>query len=454
MKKNSTNILSAAVVMLIASTGNMAWAVGSPVSDAWSSSNNAPSAGVEQVGNSMDEDALLQSLYNEEEDAELARMLASEDYIFPTSLTDNWHVDAQLGAMTTWGSYCKEYNFMNRTNFAAAVSIGKYLTPVSDLRLSLFYGRGTGVRGLDGSILSKDYGYEKLMEVHPEWELTDAAYAQNQKYNWHTLGLSIHWLPNFTHMFRGYDPFRKFTVSGIVGVGMEHTFSYNEKRLSYISVWAESPTTATARDLVALQFGFHLDYKLNENSHLTFEAYDNFLDDSFDGLISDQKWDIHLNTLVGLCYYLPSKNQRARNSSPYGEKYAPYLDKIKSTRDEIEDALASRKTEVEYSDVTKNVTYTLISFDENDIEVPRLQQNNVFQTAETYKATPASKIFITNSNKVDDNTFHQRAWSISKLLNQRWQIPLEDIWVAADESEIQKLQIPDVKTYIIFIINE
>ena len=107
-----------------------------------------------------------------------------------------------------------------------------------------------------------------------------------------------------------------------------------------------------------------------------------------------------------------------------------------------------------FVDVDKDVIYTLISFDKNVVEVPRLQQNNVYQTAQAYQSAPQSNIFITNSNKLDDTTFHKRAWAISKLLHQRWQIPYENIWVDADEDHIQKLQMPNVKTYIIFIINE
>ena len=110
MKQKSTLILPVAVAAVFALAGSVAIAAG----DAPITPVSGSPAGVAQYGNSSDEDAKLQSLYNEEDQAALEKMLSSEDYIFPTSLTDNWHVDLQFGAQTTWGSYASEQNFLKR----------------------------------------------------------------------------------------------------------------------------------------------------------------------------------------------------------------------------------------------------------------------------------------------------------------------------------------------------
>jgi len=441
MITNSTKILSTALALFFASSGITAIAQDSQVPDNWGSSG-AQNANSEMT--SAEEAALLQSLYSEEDEEELSRLLQSEDYIFPTSFTDNWHAGLHLGAMHSWGSYDNEVGIFKRTNFAGAITFGKYISPISDLRIQLFYGRGTGVRGLDtkynASVYPYDYAHEQSL-------------ADFHTYNWNTAAFYAQWLPNFTNLFLGYDPSRRISISGLAGIGLEHTWSYTEDELSIVSVWAEQAKSAVSRNLVSLQFGVVVDFKLFDKWFLNLEVTDNFLDDAFDGLISDQEWDGHVNVLVGINYYIESKNARNRKSA-FSDKYRPYLNQINKNRDAIDDALANRKEIVNTVDVTKDVTYTLISFDEGATDVPRLQQNNVYQTAQAYKNVTDGKIFITNSSKLDDETFHQRAWSISKLLNQRWQIPLEDIWVDADESHIQKLQIPDVKSYIIFIINE
>lgn len=478
MKQNSTIFLSASVAMLLAMSGQQAFAQDIQVSDGW---GNSQPSGSDLGGSSSEEDALLQSLYSEEEDEDLTRMLQSEDYIFPTSITDNWHLVFQLGAHNSWGSYDSEASWLKRTNFAAAIGLGKYLTPVNDVRILLTYGRGTGVRGADtefvepneewnkyaaayGNKYDVKYDYHRnqhelancVVPNHNHRNIFEEQMANNHTYNWHTLGISAAYLPNFTNLFLGYEPDRKFSISGIMGIDLEHTWGYSDKDLSVISVWAESAKQGVPRNLVGLQFGAQCDFAITPRCRITAEVLETFLDDSHDGLISDQSWDGHLNMMLGLSWYLKGKHMdgRIQNRNPFEDKYLNYTEQIYKNREAIEDALANRGDSVNVVNVTKNVTYTLISFDEAAMEVPRLQQNNVFQTAEAYRRIKNSKIFITNSNKVDDSMFHQRAWSISKILNQRWQIPLEDVWVDADESHIQKLQIPECKHYIIFIINE
>lgn len=436
---NSTNFLSAAIAMLLATSGATVMAQDSQVSDNWGASRQNAGIG------SSEESALLRSLSNPEEDEDLARLLRSEDYNFPTKFTDNWHVGLLFGAVNSWGSYDSEANFFDRTSFGAALNVGKYITPINDLRFQLFYGQGTGVRGADSYFNAKKYPYDQAHEN---------SLANYHTYNWNAIGLSAQWLPSITNLFLGYNPQRRLNVSALVGIGLEHTWGYSDKELSYISVWAEKEKAGSPRNLVALQFGATVDYRLTKRFSLTGEITDSFLDDAYDGLISDQKWDGHLNFLVGVKYNVPTKSYRDRENSPFYDKYLAVADEIADNRDRIEDALANRKTVDNVVDVTKKVTYTLISFDNGKTEVPRLQQNNVYQTAQAYKAAANSKIFITNSSKQDDNQFHQRAWAISKLLNERWQIPLEDIWVDADENHIQKLQIPEAKNYVIFIINE
>lgn len=443
-------------------------------------------------GGSSDEDALLQSLYNEEEDEDLTRMLQSEDFIFPTSITDGWHFTFHVGAFNSWGSYDSHANWLKRTNLGLALSVGKYLTPINDVRIMVAYGRGTGVRGRDGQYIDPQVEYNNLPwyqqdgSVTPQYtwfeteadkanqsltsvnftepyepltgadDVTEESLSNFHRYHWHSLAFSVAWLPNITNLILGYDPERKFTVSALMGIDLEHTWSYSEKHLSVVSVWAEKAKSAAPRNLVGLQVGAQCEFIINPRWHVNFEASETFLDDAYDGLISDQSWDGHLNLLFGVSWFLKGNHTdgRIQNRNPFEDKYLNYTEKIYKNREAIQDALANRPDSVQYVNVTKDVTYTLVAFDEGTIEVPRLQQNNVFQTAETYKRIKDSKIFITNSTRVDDKEFHQRAWSISKLLNQRWQIPFEDIWVDADEAHIQKLQLPDCKHYIIFIVND
>ncbi len=446
MKKETTILISSMLVM----ASPMAMAQDIQVSNDWGEPSSS-SVGVSDdwSGNSPEEDALLQSLYNEEEDEDLSRMLQSEDYIFPSTITDNWHLIFQLGDVLSWGSYTNEANFFQKSNIGLGFGIGKYLTPVNDVRVLFSYHRNTGVHGEDMQGLTEGetaYGEEGPLPWNGRYD----------RYSFNTIALSADWLPNITNLILGYEPERKFTVSGVFGIDLERTFGYSDKELSSVSVWAESPERSVHRSLVGLKFGAQVDYMINDRWHLNFEATDIFLDDVYDGLISDQSWDGNWNFMFGATWFLKGKlnNGRIQNRNPFADKYTTYEERIYKNREAIEDALANRGTNIQTVNVVKDVTYTLISFDEHVIEVPRLQQNNVYTTAEAYKSIEKSKIFITNASKTDDKLFHERAWSISKLLHNRWQVPLEDIWVDADENHIQSMQIPESKHYIILIIND
>ena len=155
MKMKSIIIHSATIVLLLASSGLRADAQENKTS-IW---GNRGGQYVGDEGMQSEEKRLSESLITEEEAELLAKLFQTEEYEFPMDIRDNWHVGLHLGAMNSWGSYDDEAGWLKRTNFAAALSFGKYLTPVNDLRFQLFYGRGTGVRGADNKFDAKIYPY-------------------------------------------------------------------------------------------------------------------------------------------------------------------------------------------------------------------------------------------------------------------------------------------------------
>ena len=187
MKMKSIIIYSATIVLLLASSGFRAEAQENKTS-IWG--NRGGHYGGDE-GMKSEEERLSESLITEEEAELLAKIFRTEEYEFPMDIRDNWHVGLHLGAMNSWGSYDDEAGWLKRTNFAAALTFGKYLTPVNDLRFQLFYGRGTGVRGADNKFDPKFYPYNLAHEQ---------SLADFHTYNWHTAGISAQWLPNFTNL--------------------------------------------------------------------------------------------------------------------------------------------------------------------------------------------------------------------------------------------------------------
>lgn len=379
------------------------------------------------------------------EDDEDDLMLSEETYIFPTSLSDGWHLTAHAGVFQSWGSYTGETAFLNKTNPAFGISLGKYLSPVNDLRLQLLWGRNTGVYGRD---YKNQWGH--------------------QLPNWHfqSLSLAAQYLPNLTNLFYGYEENRRFMLSAMAGISLIRTFGYagnNDEikaSLDSVSVWSESPRAGVARSLVGLEFGLLAEYKLTERTRLSLEVTNTFVDDIYDGRLSGHVWDGHVNVLLGLTWHLYDKkisNARIRNRFAPA-KYDHLKEVIRRNRDKAKDLEDNPNVEIEELDVHKKVTYTLVAMNKDQLSVPRLQQANVYTTATLWKTYTEQKhktmIFVTNNSKQNDQTFRSRAWSICNLLSQRWSVPTDDIRVIADEDMIKDMDLMGYEHYVIVVINE
>lgn len=390
---------------------------------------------------SIPRDTIMEDLAEEMEELSLME----ETYIFPTSLSDGWHLTTHAGIFQSWGSYTEETDFFNKTNPAFGLSIGKYLTPVNDIRLQFLWGRNTGVYGRNNV---NEWGHHV-----PNW-------------HFYSVSLAAQYLPNLTNLFYGYDENRRFTISALAGISLIRTFGYanhnseTKASLDSMSVWAESPRAGVPRSLVGLQFGALAEWRMTENTRLTLEVTDNFADDIFDGKLSGHIWDGHVNVLLGMTWHLynnKASNARLRNRFN-AAKYDDLNEVIYRNREKTKELESNPNIEIEEKDVRKKVTYTLVAMKKGEISVPRLQQANVYTTATLWNTYTARKqkamVFVTNNSKVDDQTFHNRAWSICELLSRRWRVSANDIRVVADESQIKEMNLMGYDHYIIVVINE
>lgn len=390
---------------------------------------------------SIPRDTIMEDLAEEMEELSLME----ETYIFPTSLSDGWHLTTHAGIFQSWGSYTEETDFFNKTNPAFGLSIGKYLTPVNDIRLQFLWGRNTGVYGRNNV---NEWGHHV-----PNW-------------HFYSVSLAAQYLPNLTNLFYGYDENRRFTISALAGISLIRTFGYanhnseTKASLDSMSVWAESPRAGVPRSLVGLQFGALAEWRMTENTRLTLEVTDNFADDIFDGKLSGHIWDGHVNVLLGMTWHLynnKASNARLRNRFN-AAKYDDLNEIIYKNREKTKELEANPNIKIDEINVHKKVTYTLVAMKKDEISVPRLQQANVYTTATLWNTYTArgqkAMVFVTNNSKVDDQTFRNRSWSICELLSRRWRVSAKDICVVADENQIKEMNLMGYDHYIIVVINE
>lgn len=354
------------------------------------------------------------------------------DHVMPTHFMDNWFVGVYAGTAQSWGSFTSKTSFLKKLQPTFSLAVGKAITPVNEIRMMVNFGRNTG-----------DTEVAKL-------------------YHFNTWGLYFDWLPNLTNLFLGYRENRRVNFKALVGIGGEISAGFSKRdwnpstgEIDQFGKPQNAYYNTRRTSLVDLRLGLGMSIRLNDKLKLNIEAVENMLDDSRDG-IQDGKngWDGHLNLMVGLTYHFKNAD-KARQFSYVRrdlQRYEPLIKEAEDLRAKADDAERKPVIIEKHEKVDKHVIYTMISFDPEETDVERLQQTNVYTTAQTWKQLPEADIYIVNASKKNDKTFRKRAESIKDVLSDRWQIPENQIKMEANEADV--LTKYNSRHYIIFIINE
>ncbi len=365
-------------------------------------------------------------------------------HVSRTNFVDNWYVGLYAGGLQSWGSFTNNTDYLKKLNVAGALSIGKCLTPVNELRVQFTYGRNTG-------------------------QLNSSQYGNDNQYHFNNLGVGIDYMPNFTNLFLGFRENRFFQLKGIIGLGGEISFGFSDK-------WADknyqkhqaNDVTDTYFDkrtsLISIRAGLGATMRLDREGKwkLNVEAIESFLDDSFDGRVSNDKWDGHLNVLVGVSYHFLNKDKKSRDFTyvrvpqEVVNKQNAKLDSLKNIRDYY---LANPVNVDVTTEVESKKLYSLIAFDDNKTDIDRLQQTNIYTTAKAWNKAENDLIIITNNSEKDDKLFNDRAIVIAEMLKNRWEIPLQSVKViptkaAYNDYIMRKENVTKAGKYIIFIVND
>lgn len=334
---------------------------------------------------------------------------------------DNWFIGVQVGSLYTWGTNTSDAGFFKQFRPAGAVSIGKWFAPAGGFRIQGFYGNNAGRA------------------------------ANAKAYHWNAAGVALDGLFNFTNLFCGYKENRTFNLIGVLGAGYEHTSNYSERS------WNEGLYNEDPTDLLALRLGLIANFRISKAWDFNIEATNNWLDDSYDGIDgegSNNRWDGHLNVLLGFTYRF--KNHDGSHQFTYAvrdmSKYNAMNDEINRLREANKHAVAP-VTKVETQIVESNRVRTLISFDNGSSAINPLQEVNVYTAAEGMKKLADCDLYITSSETVKDtDLFMARAQSIRNVLANTYSIPAGRIFIEKNPAIIGSLD--PQKNCVIVYINE
>lgn len=329
---------------------------------------------------------------------------------------DNWFLGLHAGGFYTWGSDAGA--FFKQLRPAAAISVGKMVAPAGGLRLQ-------------GVIGSNRAGTENGLS-----------------YKWGSISANLDGMFDFTNIFCGYKENRKFNFLGILGLGIERTFGFSDKS------WNDAIFHAHGENSVAVRVGLMGRFRLNNSWDFTIEAVNNFIDDSFDGLTTNNRYDGHVNVLAGLVYRF--KNHDGTRQFTYAMRDISKYEQLNQELNRMR-AEAAKPVEpnviIQKKTVKSNQVRSLISFEKGKSAVNKLQQVNVYTAVQAWAQNENSNIYITMNEKatnVDTDLFQKRAQSIKDMMVNEFQVSADHVIIEVDPARINALD-PNETSVIVFI---
>lgn len=368
--------------------------------------------------------------------------LVEKNYVANAYFQDNWHLSLYGGGAMSFGSDGSKVGMFDRFGAAGAIAVGKEISPVSDFRMMIAYSKNTGVT--DDSFTQ--FG-------HPEYN--------NNAFKFNAYSLNFDYLANITNLVCGFRENRIFYLKGLVGVGGTVANGYqNDKYGAFYDnshgqqLGNNDKFDSRRHSLINLRAGVVGTFLLSRTWNLNVEAIGNVLDNSFDSNPTTKNvWDGHVDFLVGVSYHF--KGRGGKEAGFYYPRHdIDFYKKRMNLVNELKDKTQKRIKEIEEQipdtvAIDAHVMYTLIAFEEEGATIDRLQQTNIYTTANAWLNDPKSDIYVTNNTAVDDKLFRKRAQAIKDILIERYEIPSSKIRFVADEKAIRPRG-----NYIVFIVND
>lgn len=327
---------------------------------------------------------------------------------------DNWFLGFQAGTFYNWGSNQKHSSFWKHFRPSAAISLGKWFYPTVGLRLQGVWGNNRGITNL------------------------------GNKFHWQTGAAYLDALFNLTNLICGYEESRPFNLVGFFGFGGEQTFGFSDRDWN-----ANDCQFSTDKcTLLNMRVGLMALIRMSEKWDFSIEVSNNWLDDSYDGVITSNRWDGHVNTYLGFVRRLG--NHDGTHQFTYMTRD---LSKYKSLNDELNrlnNLIQAKQAAVANG---RSDILTLVSFKPNSAKIDTLQEVNVYTAAQQMKKhNNEPELFITAlGDKVFSAAlFDQRANNIKDVLVKQYGIPAAKIHFEKDRDRAES----DKRDHVVVYINE
>lgn len=338
-----------------------------------------------------------------------------------TKFADNWSITPHVGVIYNWGNWHDDENMLKHFRPTVGLSVGKWFSPSVGARVQVMAGQNFGQIG------TGDPAFE---------------------YKWYNVGGYIDGMFNFTNMFCGYKENRKFNLIGLLGLGGEQTFQYDEAPKGK----ATGDYSPKNGQYISARVGLMALVRLSEKWDLSIEATNCFLDDKYDGSVNNKKFDGRANLVLGASY-------RFKNHD--GSRQFTFVTHDPNRFDDLNSEINRLRAETEAArnyvpkTITSNQVITMVSFKPASAEIDTLQQVNVYTAAQEVQRGNQD-VYITVMDKSvsgsNTNLFLERANNIRQSLVNQYGVPAGHIFIEKDPALVEGLD--KAISCVIIYINE
>lgn len=210
----------------------------------------------------------------------------------------NWFIGAAGGLNLYMGDYDSNIKFDKRLAPALDVSLGKWITPVSGIRLQY--------AGLEAK------GRTENLQTNQFCNTETCSMKANKEFNFHNLHFD--YMFNISNALCGYNEHRVWNLIPYAGFG-----------------WAQAYKGDVKNNEFAANFGLLNTFRLGKRVDLTLEARQLLTKDAFDGDVMGSKYDGMTSVTLGLSFKLGKTNfEKVTRIEPID--LTPYNDQINSLR--------------------------------------------------------------------------------------------------------------------------
>lgn len=299
--------------------------------------------------------------------------------------SDNWFISLVAGTNFSVSENIRFAPFGKRLGPSVGIAAGKYFNPAVGARVRVAY---LGQRSRANS---------ELVDAYPE-VYGDGVYKFNM------ISTYFDGLFNFNNLFKPYKESNRFNVVGVVGIGMNTSFGFDEK----IKNWSPSKgglyeVDRSTGTYLAIHAGIQLNYKVSEAIDINLESTFNATDDGYNGTRYDRKYDGYIYVVAGATYHFKDHygDRRFKYVTLTDQKH---IDRLNAQINEARAELANKPepiVRVEKKVETSRILDMTVSFIIDKYNITDIQKNNVQKVAEYLLNNPNMNLIITGYADVE-----------------------------------------------------